>query len=393
MTSEPDKDDRVPRHGETSSPVPSGTVRAHDVARWCAGNGWPVHPLAPGRKTPAANCPACREPGHVPQDCPCLSGGRWCHGFRAATTDTARIDDWWGSHPAMGVGVACGPAGLVVLDVDAHSAEVPDRNRLLPGIPIHPRVDLTGLGSGFDTLALLAAYRGQQDPAADAGTLRVRTPSGGLHIWYRNPRPGTRYRSSTGSSPKVALAWQVDIRADNGYIVAPTNRTPQGSYVPVGEARTPAPLPDWLAEELTRTGHATTDTSNDTPEGRTETSTAPSAAKAADASLGPSGIPGLLSRVRRAPKAAERLLEPLLAEVTACAAVPQGASFTEKLNRAAFTAGGLVAAGHLADTDVRDLLARAAHAARPHQPQRNTTIIDSALAAGATRPLHPQGRP
>ncbi|WP_433543956.1 bifunctional DNA primase/polymerase (plasmid) [Streptomyces sp. CA-294286] len=364
-------------------------MRAHDVARWCAGNGWPVHPLAPGRKTPAANCAACREPGHVPQDCSCLPAGRWCHGFRAATTDTARIDDWWGQHPAMGVGVACGPAGLVVLDVDAHSAEVPDRGRLLPGIPIHPRVDLTGLGSGFDTLALLAAYRGQQDPASDATTLRVRTPSGGLHIWYRNTRPGTRYRSSTGSSTKVALAWQVDIRADNGYIVAPTNRTPQGSYVPVGEARTPAPLPEWLAGELTRTGHATTPAPEEVP----AATPTPATTKAPDAPLSALRIPAPLYRARRAPRAAQRLLDPLLAEVAACRAVPQGASFSEKLNRAAFTAGGLVAAGHLADTDARDLLARAAQAARPHQPQRNTAIIDSALAAGATRPLHPQGRP
>jgi hypothetical protein len=369
-------------------------MRAHAVARWCAGNGWPVHPLTPGRKTPAANCPACREAVRCAQDCGCLAAGRWCHGFRAATTDLARIDDWWGAHPAMGVGVACGPADLVVLDVDAHSAEVPDRARLLPGIPIHPQVDLTGLGSGFDTLALLAAYRKQPDPAEDTGTLRVRTPSGGLHIWYRNTRPETRYRSSTGSSPRVALAWQVDIRADNGYIVAPTNRTPQGSYVPVGEARLPAPLPDWLAAELTRTGHTdgrptgrpTTPMTGD-PTGTTD------AQKATDAPSAPFGVPHPRLRTRRAPRAAERLLEPLLAEVAACAAVQEGASFTEKLNRAAYTAGGLVAGGHLADPVVRDLLSHAAQAARPHQPQRNTTIIDSALAAGATRPLHPQGRP
>ncbi|MFD3513340.1 bifunctional DNA primase/polymerase [Streptomyces sp. NPDC058657] len=376
----------MPRHGETSSPLPSGTVRAHAVALWCAANGWPVHPLAPGRKTPAANCTACREAGRCPQDCPCIPAGRWCHGFRAATTDRARIDSWWDAHPALGVGVACGPADLVVLDVDAHSAEVPDRARLLPGIPIHPRVDLTGLGSGFDTLALLAAYRKQPDPAQDTGTLRVRTPSGGLHIWYRNTRPETRYRSSTGSSPKVALAWQVDIRADNGYIVAPTNRTPQGSYVPVGEARLPAPLPDWLAAELARTGHTGAPAAG--------APTAPTGIqKATDAPSGPFGVPHPRLRIRRAPRAAERLLEPLLAEVAACAAVQEGASFTEKLNRAAYTAGGLVAGGHLADGAVRELLARAAQAARPHQPQRNTTIIDSALAAGATRPLHPQGRP
>ncbi|CAM5461073.1 hypothetical protein SSPIM334S_01364 [Streptomyces spiroverticillatus] len=391
----------MPRHGETSTPVPPGTVRAHDVARWCAGNGWPVHPLAPGRKTPAANCNKCREIGHQTRDCPCIPAGRWCHGFRAATTNAARIDDWWGEHPTMGVGVACGPAGLVVLDVDAHSAEVPHRNRLLPGIHIDPRVDLTGLASGFDTLALLAAYRGHQDPAKDETTLRVRTPSGGLHIWYRNTRPETRFRSSTGSSPKVALAWQVDIRADNGYIVAPTNRIPQGTYAPVGDARMPAPLPDWLADELTRTGHvvqvraqapAVTRAPGDVQAPRA-LRTPQKPLEALKAPLAPSTVPFPRLRVPSAPRAAQRLLEPLLAEVAACAAIPEGASFSEKLNRAAYTAGGLVAGGHFAEPQVRELLIQAALTARPHQPQRNTTIIDSALAAGATRPLHPQGRP
>ncbi|MCX5206514.1 bifunctional DNA primase/polymerase [Streptomyces sp. NBC_00237] len=376
-------------------------MRAHDVARWCAGNGWPVHPLAPGRKTPAANCNKCREVGHQTRDCPCIPAGRWCHGFRAATTNPARIDDWWGTHPAMGVGVACGPAGLVVLDVDAHSAEVPHRNRLLPGIHIDPRVDLTGLASGFDTLALLAAYRGQQDPSKDKTTLRVRTPSGGLHIWYRNTRPETRFRSSTGSSPKVALAWQVDIRADNGYIVAPTNRIPQGTYAPLGDARIPAPLPDWLADELTRTGHvvqvraqapaATRAPADVQPQKNLRTPQKP--LEALKPPLGPSTVPYPRLRVPSAPRAAQRLLDPLLAEVAACAAIPEGASFSEKLNRAAYTAGGLVAGGHFTESLARDLLTQAAQAARPHQPQRNTTIIDSALAAGATRPLHPQGRP
>ncbi|WP_369212329.1 hypothetical protein [Streptomyces flavofungini] len=90
-------------------------------------------------------------------------------------------------------------------------------------------------------------------------------------------------------------------------------------------------------------------------------------------------------------KGAERLLEPLPAEVAACAAVPEGASFTEKLNRAAYTAGGLVQGRHLAEEAVRDLLREAARTARPAQEARNLTIIESALSAGAQRPLHPRG--
>ncbi|MGW2975521.1 bifunctional DNA primase/polymerase, partial [Streptomyces mirabilis] len=225
------------------------------MARWCASQGWPVHPLAPWQKTPAANCEQCRRDRHVVSACPCPAAGRWCHGFHAATTSAAQIDAWWTAQSRFGVGVSCGPADLVVIDVDAHAADVPDRGRLLPGIPIGPEVTLTGLATGFDTLALLAALRGEPSPADDTQTLRVRTPSGGLHIWYRNPDPGTRYRSSVGSSPRTALAWQVDVRSDGGYIVAPTTRTTAGTYIPVGEARHPAPLPGWLAADLARTGH------------------------------------------------------------------------------------------------------------------------------------------
>ncbi|MFI7386501.1 bifunctional DNA primase/polymerase [Streptomyces sp. NPDC049813] len=339
------------------------------VARWCARAGWPVHPLAPRQKTPAANCEECRGSAHAPAGCPCIPAGRWCHGFHAATTSLERIDAWWGSQPRLGVGVSCGPADLVVIDVDAHAAEVPDRSRLLPGIPIAPQIDLSGLATGFDTLALLAALRGRQSPAEDQETLRVRTPSGGLHVWYRNPHPRVRYRSSTGSGVRTALAWQVDVRSDNGYIIAPATRTTAGTYEPVGTVRTPAPLPQWLAAELVRTGHVP----------------APAAPAAA-----PPPLPA--ARRRRAPKAATRVIEPLLDDVARCAAVAEGAGFTEKLNRAAYTAGGLVQGGHLAVDEVKELLLDTARLARPHQERRNLNIIESALSAGAQRPFHPQGR-
>lgn len=289
----------------------------------------------------------------------------WCHGFHSATTDPAVIDKWWAQEPRAGVGVSCGPAHLVVLDVDAHAAPVPDRGRLLPGIHIPDQVDLQGLASGFDTLALLAAYRRQNNPAQDEGTLRVRTPSGGLHIWYANPDPRIRYRSSTGSSPKTALAWQVDVRAHGGYIVAPTTRTQAGTYEPIGPARQPAPLPPWLASELQRTGHVIT-------------------------------VPAPPKRPHRPPPAhrttaAQKLLHPLLHAVRECALQPEGTGFTEKLNRAAYTAGGLAAAGHLDEAKTRQELAEAADYARPHQTHRSHTTIDAALAAGASRPFHPKG--
>ncbi|MCX4460712.1 bifunctional DNA primase/polymerase [Streptomyces sp. NBC_01728] len=340
------------------------------MARWCASAGWPVHPLTPRQKTPAANCDHCREDRHNPADCSCIAGAGWCHGFHAATTSHDRIDAWWTTNPRFGVGVSCGPADLVVIDVDAHHAEVPHRRRLLPGIAIGPQVTLTGLATGFDTLALLAALRHRPSPADDETTLRVRTPSGGLHIWYRNKTPEIRYRSSTGSSPKTALAWQVDVRSDGGYIVGPATRTTAGTYLPVGPARMPAPLPSWLAAELTRTGHVVSSRPAESP----------------------AAVPVPRTPRRRAHKAAERILEPLLQQVTACGAVPQGVGFTEKLNRAAYTAGGLVRAGHLAESEARTLLQEAANRARPGQEHRILVVIDSALSAGAQHPFHPKGR-
>ncbi|MBM9624487.1 bifunctional DNA primase/polymerase [Streptomyces zhihengii] len=336
------------------------------MARWFAAQQWPVHPLAPGRKTPIANCESCRTRSHEPAECPCHPEGRWCHGFHSATTNPATIDRWWALEPRAGIGVSCGPAHLIVLDVDAHAAQVPARARLLPGIPIPDRVNLDGLASGFDTLALLAAYRREQNPAEDATTLRVRTPSGGMHVWYTNPRPEIRYRSSTGSSLKAALAWQVDIRAHGGYIVAPTTRTSAGSYLPLGAVRRPASLPAWLAADLERTGHVV------------------------------QSVPFPRSRQRirsRSPQldAARALLQPLLEAIRECGARAEGTSFTEKLNRAAYTAGGLASAGHLDQDNVRHQLVDAARYARPHQDRRSEMIIDAALAAGASRPFHPKG--
>lgn len=350
--------------------------RALATARWCAGKGWPVHPLAAGRKTPAGNCDACRGPGHTHDGCTCLRDGRWCHGFRAATLDPGRIERWWGSGggDVLGVGVSCGPAGLVVIDVDAHAQSLPDRSRLLPGIPIVDSVDLTGLANGFHTLGVLAALRGAAHPATDTGTLRVRTPSGGLHVWYR-AHPGHRWQSSAGSSSGRALAWQVDIRAHGGYIVAPGTRTPQGGYTPLGAAREPSLLPDWLAVELERTGHLG------------QTRQAPTCGY----------VPPLRARIAVAAaggghSAAAKALDKVLSEVASCADLPEGAAFSEKLNRAAYTAGGLAAAGHLSRAEAERTLTELAAHVRPGQERRCEAIIRSGLRAGERRPLALGGR-
>ncbi|MFF7183009.1 bifunctional DNA primase/polymerase [Streptomyces sp. NPDC008121] len=351
----------------TSAPTPL------TIAKHCASLGWPVLPLAPGKKTPAANCQECRRRDHDRRSCPCRASGRWCHGFHAATLDMTRIVQWWGQRPQMGVGVACGPANLVVIDVDAHPVPVPPRNRLLPGIDIADEIDVSAMTTGFHTLAVLAALRNQRNPATDPDTLRVRTPSGGLHIWYRETG-ARRWQCSTGSASGRALAWQVDVRAHGGYIIAPSTHTTAGPYTPVGPGRAPAPIPEWLAQELERTNHLPAE---HVPAPRS----VPPRARQAVAAVG-----GDSSQAARA-------LSTVLAEVTACAAVPEGAGFSSKLNRAAYTAGGLVAAGHLVYSAAERALQESADTARPGQERRSAQIIRSGLAAGSRNPLRTGSRP
>ncbi|MEV8038496.1 bifunctional DNA primase/polymerase [Streptomyces sp. NPDC086182] len=359
---------------DSRQPNPEPSVAASlATASWCARRGWPVHPLAPGRKTPAANCTQCRTIPHPPGECPCLSAGRWCHGFHAATLDQRRITNWWGAHPEFGVGIACGPAGLVVIDIDAHPTQPPNRDRILPGIPIGAKVDLTGLADGFHTLAVLAALRGQQSPAEDNSTLRVRTPSGGLHVWYR-ASDNRRWRCSSGSSQGAALAWQVDVRAHGGYIIAPGTTTRDGTYTPVDGVREPAALPTWLAQELERTGHLPAPS---IPAPR------PVPPRAQQAVLAAGGGRDSL----------QRMLAAVLAPIEACGHVTEGAGFSDTLNRAAYTLGGLVAAGRLTEEEAEIALTQAAAASRPGQERRVAQIIRSGMAAGRQHPLHARRGP
>ncbi|MGW7064069.1 bifunctional DNA primase/polymerase [Streptomyces sp. NPDC054904] len=357
---------------DSGQPTPERSVAGLQLARWCASNGWPVHPLAPGRKTPPANCRDCAQPGHTHTGCPCLNAGRWCHGFHAATLDYSRIENWWTRSPSPGVAVACGPANLVVIDIDAHGSDLPSRDRLLPGILVGDDVDLRGLRTGYHSLAVLAALRGENSPADDEATLRVRTPSGGMHVWYRST-DGRPWQCSSSSGKNRALAWQVDVRAHGGYIVAPGTTTPAGTYKPLGTERQPAPLPAWLAHELQRTGHL------------------PAPHIPAPRPVPPRARQAVLAAGGGQDKTA-RLLTALLAEVVACAQVTEGAGFTEKLNRVSYTLGGLVVAGHVTEADAQAALSAASTSARPGQEQRSAQIIRSGMAAGAKHPLHLGGR-
>ena len=274
-----------------------------------AGLGWYVFPCAPGAKRPAL-----RE--------------NWQD---LATTDADRIRSWWARQP-YNVGIACGPSGLVVIDLDvAHDAE--------PG--------LDGPVSGTDALERLCRAHGQRYPAA---TYTVDTPSGGTHLYFAAPR--TPVRNSAGR-----LGPLIDVRADGGYVVGDGSRvggrvggraySARGGVLPLA-----LPLPDWIARLL-------------------------------------SGEPALPETARPLPvlDRAQARAYALAAfrEETQRVAQARIGTRNDTLNRAAFSLGQLVAAGLIPPLPVMTGLAEAAaRAGLPADEARRT--IRSGMAAGARKP-------
>ena len=129
-----------------------------------AARGWPVFPCQPGQKIPATT-----------------------HGYRDATTNPQQITEWFTRHPGRNVAVATGAPGPDVLDIDQHGPA----------------------GSGFPAFARL-----RQAGLVTGASHYVRTPSGGLHLYFT----GTAQRN--GHLPGRHL----DFRSAGGYILAPPSQ-------------------------------------------------------------------------------------------------------------------------------------------------------------------------
>ncbi|MEU2239881.1 bifunctional DNA primase/polymerase [Streptomyces sp. NPDC018338] len=177
--------------------------------------GWPVFPLRPGSKRPALHGET-----HCPRTGPCAGGHlKW---EQRATTDPDRIRRAW-AEQAFNVGIATGPAGLLVVDLD-----MPKRN------------SSQDTPCGVDTFSALCERAGQAVPI----TRRVRTASGGQHLYFTTP-PDARLVNSAGK-----LGQLIDTRSWGGYVVAPGSVTPSGSYEALDDAPVAA-LPGWLLDALT----------------------------------------------------------------------------------------------------------------------------------------------
>ncbi|MFF1495861.1 bifunctional DNA primase/polymerase [Streptomyces sp. NPDC058304] len=184
------------------------------AALTAAAVGWPVFPLRPGQKRPAL---------HSEDQCaltgPCAGGHvKW---EQRATTDRATIVRCW-THKPYNVGIATGPAGLIVVDLDRpkpnSKSDAPD---------------------GTATFKALCERAGQAVPT----TYRVRTPSGGEHLYFTAP-PGLRLGNTAGR-----LGPLIDTRACGGYVVASGSTTATGIYEVIDQAPV-AELPAWIPSLL-----------------------------------------------------------------------------------------------------------------------------------------------
>ncbi|WP_331452852.1 bifunctional DNA primase/polymerase [Streptomyces sp. SS162] len=183
---------------------------ALDAAR----RGWHVFPLRPGQKRPALH----GEP-HCPRTGLCAGGHvKWQD---RATTDPERVTAAW-TAGTYNIGIATGPSGLLVVDLDM------------------PKDKSNGdAPCGATTFQALCERAGQVVPA----TYRVRTASGGEHLYFRAPA-GIRLGNTAGT-----LAPLVDTRAWGGYVLAPGSTVNGARYVVV-DSRPVADLPAWLATLL-----------------------------------------------------------------------------------------------------------------------------------------------
>ncbi|ATE53625.1 bifunctional DNA primase/polymerase [Actinosynnema pretiosum] len=198
------------------------TAALHAAAR-----GWHVFPLRPGDKRPALH-----GVRFCPRTGPCVDGHLGWE--QRATTDSDVVRRCWAAGE-FNVGIATGPSGLVVVDLDTPKS---------PADVAPDGWNREGVHDGHDVFALVCEQAGQPVPWE---TFSVRTTRGGTHLYYR-AREGAQLRSTKGEEGN-GLGWKVDTRAHGGYVVAPGSSTPTGSYT-ITDDLPVAELPTWLHQRL-----------------------------------------------------------------------------------------------------------------------------------------------
>ena len=119
------------------------------------------------------------------------------NGFKNATTDPAKIEEWWSIHPDANVGIATGnmSGGIVVIDMDIDKEKGKD---------------------GYHSFMEWCKANFLVLPDSWMSI----TGRGGYHLIYKSTFP---------VPSKIGWIEDVDIRSDGGYIVAPPSIHPNGN--------------------------------------------------------------------------------------------------------------------------------------------------------------------
>jgi hypothetical protein len=122
-------------------------------------------------------------------------------GWHVATDDPAQIAEWQRINPDFNWAIATGPSGLFVIDVDPQGLDY--WHKLLE----RDHVICEAVGKAF----------------------QVRTPRGGLHIYFRGEGPSTASRIAEGIDTRGGIRKDGKI-ISGGYVLLPGSRTEKGSY-------------------------------------------------------------------------------------------------------------------------------------------------------------------
>lgn len=128
------------------------------------------------------------------------------NGWKEASNDQAQIDAWEREFPGCNWAVACGPSDLFVFDVDPNGMAAWE--------------------------ALVAADPDIQ--AAIAAAYTVRTPRGGLHVYFRGNGPSTASRIADGIDTRGGIKDAEGNIRSGGYVLLPGSYTENGGYTEEG---------------------------------------------------------------------------------------------------------------------------------------------------------------
>jgi hypothetical protein len=176
---------------------------------------WEQEASVPWRARPRKPGPTCDGPRGTGLLCDCpRKPGAYCDADWSGMT----AELFW---PRRDSGIACGPTGWVVIDLDT---------------------SLDGGPDGVASLIATADKNGEEIPL----TRTHRTRSGGWQLVYQ-AIPGREIRNSAGR-----IGQHVDVRGVGGYIVAPGSYVgpdhKRGGWYVIADDRLPVPLPGWLAD-------------------------------------------------------------------------------------------------------------------------------------------------